>query len=267
MGFGASRAHGLLLTGCTSATTTPRASTAAGRPAATRSASAAARCWNRASFVDNRGNGIWFDIGNEDCEVRNCLIADNEDAGIFYEISLRPARPRQRDRRQRLGRHARRLGRGQRHRAVQLARLRHRAQPAGRQQGRLQLPRADAHHAADRRPQGRALVWNHDQIIRNNVWPTTGTRRSGAGSTWTTGGTGPPPCRKPKRKRPAEPTRVTRRAIRPSAPQGSAGPDAGTLKLTMEHNFYAARPTKGFSTGARFGTGTNATRPGRRARA
>ena len=38
-------------------------------------------------FVDNRGNGIWFDIGNEDCEVRNCLIANNEDAGIFYEIS------------------------------------------------------------------------------------------------------------------------------------------------------------------------------------
>jgi parallel beta-helix repeat protein len=38
-------------------------------------------------FTDNRGNGIWFDIGNEDCEVRNCLIANNEDAGIFYEIS------------------------------------------------------------------------------------------------------------------------------------------------------------------------------------
>jgi hypothetical protein len=39
------------------------------------------------TFVENRGNGIWFDIGNEDCTVRNCLIAFNEDAGIFYEIS------------------------------------------------------------------------------------------------------------------------------------------------------------------------------------
>ena len=39
-------------------------------------------------FVQNRGHGIWFDIGNEDCTVRNCLIADNEDAGIFYEISF-----------------------------------------------------------------------------------------------------------------------------------------------------------------------------------
>ncbi|HUV64283.1 MAG TPA: right-handed parallel beta-helix repeat-containing protein, partial [Sedimentisphaerales bacterium] len=38
-------------------------------------------------FTENRGNGIWFDIGNEKCQVRNCLIADNENAGIFYEIS------------------------------------------------------------------------------------------------------------------------------------------------------------------------------------
>ena len=39
-------------------------------------------------FVRNRGNGIWFDIGNTNCTVRRCLIAENEDAGIFYEISL-----------------------------------------------------------------------------------------------------------------------------------------------------------------------------------
>ncbi|MBT4816577.1 MAG: DUF1565 domain-containing protein [Lentisphaerae bacterium] len=38
-------------------------------------------------FTGNRGHGVWFDIGNEDCVVRNCLIADNENAGIFYEIS------------------------------------------------------------------------------------------------------------------------------------------------------------------------------------
>ncbi len=41
----------------------------------------------RSRFIANRGNGIWFDIGNEDNTVRHCLIADNEDAGIFYEIS------------------------------------------------------------------------------------------------------------------------------------------------------------------------------------
>ncbi|MBP8261805.1 MAG: right-handed parallel beta-helix repeat-containing protein, partial [Verrucomicrobia bacterium] len=41
----------------------------------------------RSRFLRNRGNGIWFDIGNTNCAVRQCLIADNEDAGIFYEIS------------------------------------------------------------------------------------------------------------------------------------------------------------------------------------
>ena len=41
----------------------------------------------KSRFLDNRGIGIWFDIGNENPTVRNCLIADNEDAGIFYEIS------------------------------------------------------------------------------------------------------------------------------------------------------------------------------------
>jgi hypothetical protein len=38
-------------------------------------------------FTENRGHGVWFDIGNENCTVRNCLIANNEHAGIFYEIS------------------------------------------------------------------------------------------------------------------------------------------------------------------------------------
>jgi len=41
----------------------------------------------KSRFLRNRGSGIWFDIGNEDCVARNCLIADNEDGGIFYEIS------------------------------------------------------------------------------------------------------------------------------------------------------------------------------------
>jgi len=41
----------------------------------------------RSQFIENRGPGVWFDIGNENGSVRNCLIADNEGAGIFYEIS------------------------------------------------------------------------------------------------------------------------------------------------------------------------------------
>jgi hypothetical protein len=42
----------------------------------------------KSQFLGNKGNGIWFDIGNENCTVRHCLIADNEDSGIFYEISF-----------------------------------------------------------------------------------------------------------------------------------------------------------------------------------
>jgi hypothetical protein len=42
----------------------------------------------RSRFLHNRGCGIWFDIGNENCVVRQCLIADNEDSGIFNEISF-----------------------------------------------------------------------------------------------------------------------------------------------------------------------------------
>lgn len=41
----------------------------------------------KSTFIANRGTGIWFDIGNEKNTIRNCLIADNEDSGIFYEIS------------------------------------------------------------------------------------------------------------------------------------------------------------------------------------
>ena len=38
-------------------------------------------------FEANRSVGLWFDIGNEECVVRNNLFANNEDAGLFYEIS------------------------------------------------------------------------------------------------------------------------------------------------------------------------------------
>jgi hypothetical protein len=37
---------------------------------------------------DNRGPGIWFDIGNEAGEVRNCFIEGNDEAGLYYEISF-----------------------------------------------------------------------------------------------------------------------------------------------------------------------------------
>ena len=42
---------------------------------------------HRCRAVDNRGVGIWYDIGNEKAEVSHCYVADNDEAGIFYEIS------------------------------------------------------------------------------------------------------------------------------------------------------------------------------------
>ncbi|MCL2711022.1 MAG: right-handed parallel beta-helix repeat-containing protein [Planctomycetaceae bacterium] len=40
----------------------------------------------RSVFRDNRGVGLWFDIGTELCVVRNCLFLHNEGHGLFYEI-------------------------------------------------------------------------------------------------------------------------------------------------------------------------------------
>ncbi|MCF7975769.1 MAG: right-handed parallel beta-helix repeat-containing protein [Phycisphaerae bacterium] len=87
LGFGANRAHRLLLTDCivrhNNTKNFDRGWEAGGdKICMTRDA-----VIEHSTFVENHGNGIWFDIGNEHCEVRNCLIADNDNAGIFYEIS------------------------------------------------------------------------------------------------------------------------------------------------------------------------------------
>ena len=42
--------------------------------------------FDRSVFRNNRGVGLWFDIGNENCVVKNCLFLHNEGHGIFYEI-------------------------------------------------------------------------------------------------------------------------------------------------------------------------------------
>jgi hypothetical protein len=41
----------------------------------------------KSRFDDNRGVGLWFDIGLENTTVRNCLFANNENVGLFYEIA------------------------------------------------------------------------------------------------------------------------------------------------------------------------------------
>lgn len=36
----------------------------------------------------NNGDGLWFDISNNECEIRNCLCTNNKRSGIFWEISF-----------------------------------------------------------------------------------------------------------------------------------------------------------------------------------
>jgi hypothetical protein len=87
LGFGANRAHGLLITGCTVRNNNTKGYDRGWEAGGDKICLTRGAVIENSTFIENRGNGIWFDIGNEDCEVRNCLIAHNENAGIFYEIS------------------------------------------------------------------------------------------------------------------------------------------------------------------------------------
>lgn len=88
LGFGAGRAHRLLFTECLVENNNTKGFDRGWEAGGNKLALCRDAVLERSQFVRNRGNGIWFDIGNTNCTVRQCLIADNEDAGIFYEISF-----------------------------------------------------------------------------------------------------------------------------------------------------------------------------------
>ncbi len=87
LGFGASRAHRLLFADCLVENNNTKGFDRGWEAGGNKLALCRGVVLERSRFLRNRGNGIWFDIGNTNCAVRQCLIADNEDAGIFYEIS------------------------------------------------------------------------------------------------------------------------------------------------------------------------------------
>ncbi len=87
LGFGASRAHNLLFTECLVENNNAKDFSRGWEAGGCKLVLSRDVVLERSRFLRNRGNGVWFDIGNENCTVRQCLIADNEDAGIFYEIS------------------------------------------------------------------------------------------------------------------------------------------------------------------------------------
>ncbi len=87
MGFGAGRAHKLLMTGCLVRNNNTKGFDRGWEAGGNKIVFTRGAVIENSMFIENRGHGLWFDIGNEDNEVRNCLFADNEDCGIFYEIS------------------------------------------------------------------------------------------------------------------------------------------------------------------------------------
>jgi len=87
LGFAANRAHNLLITECTIRNNNTKGFNKQWEAGGTKVVLSRGVVFEKNRVVENHGPGIWFDIGNESSTVRNCLIADNEDAGIFYEIS------------------------------------------------------------------------------------------------------------------------------------------------------------------------------------
>ncbi|MBT3375786.1 MAG: hypothetical protein HOJ57_39630 [Lentisphaerae bacterium] len=87
LGFGAGSAHRLLFTECLVENNNTKMFSRGWEAGSNKLAFCRGAVLEKSRFLRNHGNGVWFDIGNEECVVRNCLIADNDDAGIFYEIS------------------------------------------------------------------------------------------------------------------------------------------------------------------------------------
>ena len=87
LGFSANRAHGLFMSGCTIRNNNIKGFDRGWEAGGNKIVLTRNAIIENSIFIENKGDGIWFDIGNENNEVRNCLIAYNENAGIFYEIS------------------------------------------------------------------------------------------------------------------------------------------------------------------------------------
>ena len=86
LGFSAVHVHGLLLEECLAAENNVKNFSRGWEAGGNKIVLCRDVVIKRCVFRDNRGLGLWFDIGNENCAVGNCLFLNNEDDGIFYEI-------------------------------------------------------------------------------------------------------------------------------------------------------------------------------------
>ena len=235
LGFGAARAHDLLFTECVVRNNNVKGFDRGWEAGGDKLVLCRGAVLEKSQFVGNRGNGVWFDIGNEGCEVRNCLIADNEDGGIFYEISY--------------GLHAHDnviVGNGfgptpgawGANAGISLSSspgcLIERNLLVGnregfdfREQGRT-TPRIDDE---TERP-----IWNHDEVIRNNVLALNRDAQVWGWFDVDDGRHWPAALQEPARRRRAWPRR------------GEDAPPGLTLEklaIRFENNLYDARPWQG----------------------
>ncbi len=88
LGFGAAGAHRLHMVGCLTQNNNVKNFSRGWEAGGDKIVLSRDVVIEGSQFLRNRGTGIWFDIGNENAQIRNCLVADNEDAGIAYEISF-----------------------------------------------------------------------------------------------------------------------------------------------------------------------------------
>lgn len=87
IGFGTSRCHDTLVQDCGIYRNNTKGYSTGWEAGGLKVTMSRGFVFDHCRAVDNRGCGIWYDIGNENSEVKNCYIADNDEAGIFYEIS------------------------------------------------------------------------------------------------------------------------------------------------------------------------------------
>ncbi|MDG3002744.1 right-handed parallel beta-helix repeat-containing protein [Paludisphaera mucosa] len=225
LGFGAAGAHNLLFTECEVSGNNVKGFNRGWEAGGDKLTLCRGAVLEKSRFVANRGCGVWFDIGNEQSVVRNCLIADNEDAGVFYEISY--------------GLHAHDnviVGNGFRDTpgawgagaGIALSSspgcliernliVGNREGFSFREQGRT-TPTID--DPAER------PVWNHDERIRRNVLALNRDAQVRGWFDQDDGRHWPAALQQPGEK----------------AKGGPSGPSLETLKIAFEGNFYDARP-------------------------
>jgi hypothetical protein len=87
LGFGASRCDDTLVRGCGVYRNNTKGYATGWEAGGLKVTLSRGFRFDRCRVIENRGPGIWYDIGNEAAEIQRCVIAGNDEAGIFYEIS------------------------------------------------------------------------------------------------------------------------------------------------------------------------------------